>query len=127
MYGPRRNAGAGFTVANFSVIGMLKRPKVYVASVLRLTLIPAALIAATYAAKELLGAALGLYIEHNALYLLLFATATPLGLNTVVFPESYGGDPEIGASMTMISHTLCIVSIPLMYALMTLIFGPAMF
>ena len=54
----------------------------------------------------------------------IFFAAMPLGLNTVVFPEAYGGNPETGASMALISHTLCIVSIPLMYALMTLLFGP---
>ena len=46
-----------------------------------------------------------------------------LGLNTVVFPEAYGGEPQTGASMTMISHTLCVLSIPLLYAAMVAIFG----
>ncbi len=41
----------------------------------------------------------------------------------VVFPEAYGGNPETGASMALISYTLCVVSIPLMYALMVAIFG----
>ncbi|MBQ8606169.1 MAG: hypothetical protein IJ408_05475 [Clostridia bacterium] len=31
--------------------------------------------------------------------------------------------PETGASMAMISHTLCVVTIPLMYALMITLFG----
>ena len=57
------------------------------------------------------------------LYLAFFAIAAPLGLNTVVFPEAYGGNPETGASMAMISHTLCILTIPLMYAVMILAFG----
>ena len=42
-------------------------------------------------------------------------TATPMGLNTIVFPAAYGGDTETGASMAMISHTLSVVTIPLMY------------
>ena len=46
-----------------------------------------------------------------------------LGLNTVVFPEAYGGNPETGASMALISHTLCVITIPIMYSVMTLIFG----
>jgi hypothetical protein len=45
----------------------------------------------------------------------------------VVFPEAYGGDPKTGASMAMISHTMCVVTIPLMYSLLTLVFGPAAF
>ena len=45
----------------------------------------------------------------------------PLGMNTVVFPEAYGGDPEPGASMAIISTTISIVTVPLMYALVTLL------
>jgi hypothetical protein len=63
-------------------------------------------------------------IGNSVLYLGFFATASALGLNTIVFPEAYGGNPKIGASMALISHTLCIVSMPIMYALMNLIFGP---
>ena len=67
--------------------------------------------------------AFGMQIGNDVLFLAFFATATPLGLNTVVFPEAYGGNPETGASMAMISHTLCVISIPLMYALMVAVFG----
>ena len=59
----------------------------------------------------------------KSLFLAFVATATPLGLNTVVFPEAYGGNPKTGASMAMISHTLCVITIPLLYSLMVLIFG----
>lgn len=123
--GPSAMLVAGFTIANYSIIGMLKKPKVYVASLLRLTLIPTVIIAAVYGIKSLMNIVFSLDIDNNVLYLLFFATATPLGLNTVVFPEAYGGNPETGASMTMISHTLCVLSIPLMYSLMTIIFGAA--
>ena len=51
--------------------------------------------------------------------LMMFAFATPLGLNTVVFPAAYGGDPSTGVSMATISHTVCVVTIPIMYALLT--------
>ena len=57
------------------------------------------------------------------LFLTFFATAPALGLNTVIFPEAYGGNPETGASMAMISHTLCVITIPLLYALMVALFG----
>ena len=49
----------------------------------------------------------------------LFAFGTPLGLNTVVFPAAYGGDTSTGASMAMISHTLCVITIPIMYAIVS--------
>lgn len=125
--GPAAMLVAGFTIANYSVTQMLKKPKVYAASLLRLTLIPAAVIAAVYGIKLLMGSLFSLDIDNNVLYLLFFAVATPLGLNTVVFPEAYGGNPETGAGMAMISHTLCVLSIPLMYSVMVLLFGAAAF
>lgn len=44
-----------------------------------------------------------------------FAYATPMGLNTIVFPAAYGGDTKTGAAMTMISSALSVITIPLMY------------
>ncbi len=46
--------------------------------------------------------------------LALIAFATSLGLNTIVSLAAYGGDTKIGASMTTISHTLSVITIPLM-------------
>ena len=80
-----------------------------------------------YIIKELANLLFDMNINNSPLFLAFFATAAPLGLNTVVFPKAYGGDPETGASMAMISHTLCVLSIPLMYALMVLIFGAPTF
>ena len=73
--------------------------------------------------KELLGSIFGIKIGNEVLFLSFFATGTPLGLNTVVFPEAYGGDPEPGASMALISHMLCVGTIPLLYAVMVAVFG----
>ena len=125
--GPGAMLVAGFTIANYPFRKMLTKPKVYAASFLRLTLIPAAVICVVFIIKELANSALGLNIDNNVLYLVFFSTASAIGLNTVVFPEAYGGDAETGASMTMISHIMCVPLMPLMYALMTLIFGPAAF
>ncbi len=114
---------AGFTVARFDLIGMLKNKKVYIASLLRLTLIPAVIISILFCFKTLLNFAFGFGMDNSVLFLAFFALAAPLGLNTVIFPEAYGGDPKTGAGMTLISHTLCVLTIPLMLAVMVLIFG----
>ena len=53
--------------------------------------------------------------------LALICFATPLGLNTIVYPAAYGGETKTGASMAMISHTLSVVTIPLMYLLFIVI------
>ena len=125
--GPVAMLLAGFTIASYSFIGMLKKGKVYAATVLRLFIIPSVIIASLFGIKELANLVFGLDVNNNVLFLCFFATAAPLGLNTVVFPKAYGGNPETGASMAMISHTLCVLSIPLMYALMIAIFGAPTF
>ena len=121
--GPVAMLLAGVTIAKYDFVGMLKKKKVYAATMLRLFVIPSILIAILFGVKTLANSAFGLSIGNDVLFLCFFATAAPLGLNTVVFPEAYGGNPETGASMAMISHTFCVISIPLMYALMVALFG----
>lgn len=125
--GPVAMLLAGFTIASYSFIGMLKKGRVYIATALRLFILPTIIIAFLFGIKELANLIFGLSINNSVLFLCFFATAAPLGLNTVVFPKAYGGDPETGASMAMISHTLCVISIPIMYALMIAIFGSPVF
>ena len=86
-----------------------KNKKVYVATFLRLIVLPVFFI----------GFLMILGADPKTLTLALFAFGTPLGLNTVVFPAAYGGDTSTGASMAMISHTLCIITIPLLYVILT--------
>ncbi len=121
--GPVAMLLAGVTIARYDFVGMLKKTKVYIATALRLVFLPAVLITALYGVKTLAGQLFGLSIGNDVLFLCFFACATPLGLNTVVFPEAYGGNPETGASMAMISHALCVISIPLLYAVMVTFFG----
>ncbi len=121
--GPMAMLLAGVTVANYSLSGMIKNKKVYVASILRLVVLPCVLVAIVFGAKELFSALFSMEIDNLVIYLVFFFTAMPLGLNTVVFPEAYGGNPETGASMALISNTLGVITIPLLYMLMTVIFG----
>ena len=121
--GPVAMLLAGVTVANYSLKAMLKDKKVYIASALRLTVLPAVLVGAVFCVKELINLIFSLGIDNTVVYLTFFFSAMPLGLNTVIFPEAYGGKAETGAGMALISHTLCVVTIPLMYTLMTVIFG----
>ncbi len=123
--GPAAMILAGITIASYDFGKMIKNKKVYIATALRLIVLPIIILGMIYGLKELSNLLLGTNIDNTILFLLFFAIAAPLGLNTVVFPEAYGGDPSTGASMAMISHTLCVITIPLMYALLTLVFGPA--
>ena len=121
--GPVAMLLAGFTIAAYPLRDMLTSKRVYAASLLRLLLIPTLIISTLFGLKTLAGLALGITIPHTVLFYSFFAIGTPLGLNTVVFPAAYGGDAKTGAGMTMVSHTLAVLTIPLMVAIMTAIFG----
>ena len=107
--GPIAMVLTGFLIGQYPVSKLLSDKKIYIASALRLFILPALFIVIL----KLLGA------DNTTMIMCLFAFATPLGLNTVVFPAAYGGDPSTGVSMATISHTVCVITIPIMYALLT--------
>ena len=107
--GPVAMVLTGFVIGGYDFKSLLKHPKVYVVTFLRLLVLPAAYVALVW----LLGA------DEQVMCMTLLATGSALGLNTVVIPAAYGGDTRTGAAMAMISHVLCIVTIPLLYALLT--------
>ena len=104
--GPVAMLLTGFTIGGYELKMMLTKKKVYFASLIRLVILPAIIVGFLM----LCGA------NDATLLCAFFAFATPLGMNTVVFPLAYGADPSTGASMAMISHTLCILTIPLMFS-----------
>lgn len=121
--GPMAMILAGITVAKYDVKNMLTNKKNYVTTALRLLVLPTVIISALWATMTFLRAVFKIEISNSIIHLAFFAVATPLGLNTVVFPEAYGGDPEPGAGMALVSHTLCVLTIPLLFTALELIFG----
>ncbi len=103
--GPCAMILAGIVIGGFDIGKLLKDKKVYAVTFLRLIVLPAFFILIL----NLLGA------KEEIKILALIAYATPMGLNTIVFPAAYGGDTKTGASMTVISQTLSAITIPLMY------------
>ena len=97
----------GFVVANFSIKTLAKVKRIYLASVLRLVVLPFVFVLVL----KLLNT------DSTIIMLTLCATAMPLGLNTVVFPAAYGGDTTPGSSMALISHLMSIITIPIMFTL----------
>ncbi len=122
-FGPVAMLLAGFTVARFDIKKMLKNKRVYIATFLRLIVIPIVLISALYGVMLLSNILFDMKVDTFVLFMLFFALAAPLGLNTVIFPEAFGGDPSTGASMALVSHTLCVITIPIMFSLMCAVFG----
>lgn len=107
--GPLAMILTGFIIGGYDVKEMLSDRKVYAMTALRLTVLPAIVLTVVY----LLGG------DLVVMTMALVAFGAALGLNTVVIPAAYGRDTKPGAAMAMISHISAVISIPLMYALLT--------
>lgn len=103
--GPVAMVLAGVVIGGYEFKSLFKIKKVYIVTVLRLIVIPAVIVSIL----KLIGT------SDEIVALALIAFATPLGMNTIVYPAAYGGDTKTGAAMTMISHTLSVITIPVMY------------
>ncbi len=106
--GPTAMILTGFIVGGFDVKEMLCNKKVYVMTLLRISVLPAIILAVLW----LCGG------DLSVMTMALVAFGAALGMNTVVIPAAYGRDTKPGAAMTMISHVCAVISIPLMYALL---------
>lgn len=106
----------GFVIGGYDLKSLVTNKKVYFATVLRLVVLPAIFIGLLMLIKA----------PDIAVILTFFAFATPLGMNTVVFPAAYGGETSTGASMAVVSHTLCIITIPILFSLLMSMLGLSM-
>ena len=107
--GPIAMLLAGFVIGGFDLKKLFGYKKVYAVSLLRLIVIPSVIAIVLRA----------LNVDNMTVLLLLIAFATPIGLNTVVYPAVYDADTETGASMTVISHLLSVITLPLIFELFT--------
>lgn len=107
--GPIAMVLTGYVVGMYDIKKMLTNKNLYLVTALRLTVLPALFC----------GILLLFGADKLVLTLAIVAFATPLGLNTVVFPAAYGADTSIGAGMALISHVLSVITFPLMYTLFT--------
>ncbi len=109
--GPISMVLTGYVIGMYDIKKSLTNIKIYVVSLLRLILFPALYC----------GLLIFLGASDQLLTIALIAYAMPLGLNTVVFPAAYGADTSVGASMALISNALCVITFPVMYALLNFI------
>ena len=103
--GPIAMLLAGMVLGNYPLGDLFKEKRVYIVSLLRLIIIPAFFVVIL----KLIGA------NEVVIILTLIAFAAPLGLNTIVYPAAYDGDPKIGASMALISSLFGVITLPIMY------------
>ena len=106
--GPVAMLLAGVVVGGYNFKELITNKKVYLATFFRLVLIPLIMVLCLKA----------LGTSKEIVTMTLIAFATPLGLNTIVYPATYGGDTKTGASMAMVSHTLSVVTLPVMYLIL---------
>ena len=98
----------GITVAKMDLKKILSIKSIYVVSLVRLLVFPllfVGLFAFVPAAK-------------NIAVCTVCSLAMPLGLNTIVVPRGYGKDTSVAAGMTLVSHLLSAITIPVMFYLM---------
>ena len=101
----------GLVISRYRFRDLLANKKVYLATLLRLFVIPAVLLSLLRLINK----------DPTVMICGMFAYAAPLGLNLIIFPSSCGEETSDGASMVMVSHFLCVLSIPLMYSLVSLL------
>lgn len=103
--GPVAMLLAGIVIGGYDFKELLKDKKVYIVTFLRLIVIPA-----------LFMAILNIFGTNKEIMTLLLITfATPLGMNTIIYPAAYGGETKTGSSMIMISQIISVITIPVMY------------
>ena len=99
---------SGFVIGNYSIKKLASNAKVYLASAIRLIAMPLVFVLTLMA----------LNTNSDIIRAALCATALPFGINTIVFPEAYGGDVTPGASMALISHLLSVITLPILFGIL---------
>lgn len=98
----------GAVFARIDLKTMFLDVKSYIASAIRLLIIP----------LTFLGILKLLKMPDNWVLASVAILAMPLGLNSVVFPEAYGGDSETGAKVCFLASVLGIITIPIVFGLL---------
>ena len=103
---------SGIAVSEFRVKELLVNKKAYLVVALRLVALPvlAFLLVKGVRMDMALKSAVVIY-------------SMPCGMNTIIYPKMVGEDCRMGASLVLISSVACVLTIPLMFALATLLFG----
>lgn len=103
----------GFTLAKLPVKKVFSSGNVYFFTALRLIVFPLAIGGLAYLLQIAAGLPIGI-VKIITIYL-----ALPFGINSVVFAEANGADGKIGAQCAFISHLGCILTLPLIFALIS--------
>ena len=101
----------GMTIARIDLKKAFTNVPVYIASCVRLVVIPVAALLAVWA----------LGLEKGLALCVVCNLAMPLGLSPVVVPAGFGMDTSDAAGMALISHLLSCLSIPVVFWLFNML------
>ena len=96
----------GVVFASKDLKSMLSNPKVYVACISKMLVLP--LIVVSIMSR--------FEIPENLAALIIPTLTLPTGMNSIVFPEANGGDCRTGAQLCLISTVICLFAFPLVYS-----------
>jgi len=96
----------GVVFASNDLKAIVSNKKVYLAVGIKLILIPIAAI--------LLIASMN--VPYSIAIILITMVTLPTGLNSIVFPEAYGGDSRTGAQLCFVSTLTSLIIMPIMFS-----------
>lgn len=96
----------GVVFASKDLKSMLSNPKVYIACITKMLVLPLIVVIIMSRFK----------IPENVAALIVPTLTLPTGMNSIVFPEANGGDCKTGAQLCLISTVLCLIAFPLVYS-----------
>ena len=97
----------GTVFARINIKAVFTDPKSYTASAIRLLIIPIVALIIFKLFK----------LPQSWIIPAIGVLAMPMGVNSVIFPEAYGGDAESGAKVCFMSAIFGIITIPIVFAL----------
>lgn len=97
----------GIAVASTNLKKTFTNVSIYVVSFIRLIIIPLIFIGVLYLVKP----------SNVIVICVMSAFAMPLGMNPIIFPKAYGKDTTAAAGMTVVSHLLSALTIPIIFTI----------
>ena len=105
--GPLSMIVTGLVIASFTLKELLPDVKTVIFSLIRLVAIPAFLFGICFLCELIVPLPSAVYPA------VVIMGCMPCGLNTIVFPSMVGEDCRMGARFVLLSHVLCLATIPL--------------
>lgn len=97
----------GIVFASNNLKSMVTNVKAYIACAIKMIVLP--VIAIFIMAK--------INVPHDIATILIITFTLPTGLNSIIFPEAYGGDSKTGAQLCFVSTLTCLVFMPIALSL----------